>query len=87
MPKTHKMHCIIPKVKGMVMVSDTSDSKEYTIVSIRKPDNPDSEEEAVTPLDKSQEPMDGSEEPFIESEDYTITTVDLCVGQWVVVEL
>ena len=26
-PKAHKMHCIIPKGKGMVMVSDTSDSK------------------------------------------------------------
>ena len=26
-PKTHKMLCIIPKGKGMVMVSDTSDSK------------------------------------------------------------
>ena len=24
-PKTHKMHCIISKGKGMVMVSDTSD--------------------------------------------------------------
>ena len=40
-PKTHKMHCIIPKGKGMVMVSDTSDSKEYTIVPLRKPDIPD----------------------------------------------
>ena len=39
----------------MVMVSDTSDSKEYTIVPLRKPDSTDSEEEAVTPLDKSQE--------------------------------
>ena len=77
MPKTHKMHCIIPKGKGMVM--DTSDSKEYTIVPLRKPDSPDSEEEAVTPLDKSQEPLDGSEEPFVESEEHTITTVDLCV--------
>ena len=37
-PKTHKMHCIILKGKGMVMVSDTSDSKEYTIVSLRKPE-------------------------------------------------
>ena len=78
-PKTHKMHCIIPKEKGMVMVSDTSDSKEYTIVPLRKPDSPDSEEEAVTPLDKSQESLDGSEEPFVESEEHTITTVDLCV--------
>ena len=34
-PKTHKMHCIIPKGKGMAMVSDTSDSKEYTIVPLR----------------------------------------------------
>ena len=80
MPKTHKMHCIIPKGKGMVMVSDTSDSKEYTIVPLRKPASPDSEEETVTPLDKSQEPLDGSEEPFIVSEEHTITTVDLCVG-------
>ena len=78
-PKTHKMHCIIPKGKGMAMVSDTSDSKEYTIVPLRKPDSPDSEEEAVTPLDKSQEPLDRSEEPFVESEEHTITTVDLCV--------
>ena len=30
-PKTHKMLCIIPKGKGIVMVSDTFDSKEYTI--------------------------------------------------------
>ena len=79
MPKTHKMHCIIPTGKGMVMVSDTSDSKEYTIVPLRKPDSPYSEEEAVTPLDKSQEPLNGSEEPFVESEEHTITTVDLCV--------
>ena len=86
-PKTHKMHCIIPKGKGMVMLSDTSDSKEYTIVPLRKPHSPDFEEEAVTPLDKSQEPLSGSEEPFLESEEHTITTVDLCVGQWVVVEL
>ena len=78
-PKTHKMHCIIPKGKGMVMVSDTSDSKEYTIVPLRKLDSPDSEEEAVTPLDKSQEPLDGSEDLFVESEEHTITTVDLCV--------
>ena len=78
-PETHKMHCIILKGKGMVMVSDTSDSKEYTIVPLRKPDSPDSEEEAVTPLDKSQEPLDGSEELFVESEEHTITTVDLCV--------
>ena len=77
--------CIIPKGKGMVMVSDTSDSKEYTIVPLRKPDSTDSEEEAVTPLDKSQEPLDWSEETFIESEEHTITTVDLCVWQWVVV--
>ena len=41
-PKTHKMHCIIPKGKGMVMVSYTSDSKEYTIVALRKHDSPDS---------------------------------------------
>ena len=61
-PKTHKMHCIIPKGKGMVMVSDSSDSKEYTIAPLRKPDSPDSEEEAVTPLYKSQEPLDRSEE-------------------------
>ena len=52
-PKTHTMHCIIPQGKVMVMVSDTSDSKEYTIVPLWKPDSPDSEEEAVTPLDKS----------------------------------
>ena len=84
-PKTHKMHCIIPKGKGMVMVSDSSDSKEYTIVPLRKLDSPYSEEEPVTPLDKSQELLDGSEEPFIESEEHTIATVDLCVGQWVVV--
>ena len=84
-PKTHKMHCIIPKGKGMVMVSDTSDSKEHTIVPLRKPDSTDSEEEAVTPLDKSQEPLDRSEEPFVESEEHIITTVDLCVGQWVFV--
>ena len=77
--------CIIPKEKGMVMVSDTSDSKEFTIVPL--PDSPDSEEEAVTPLDKSQEILDGSEEPFIESEEHTITTVDLCVGQMGVCEL
>ena len=32
----------------MVMVSDTSDSKEYAIVPLRKPDSLDSEEEAVT---------------------------------------
>ena len=63
----------------MVMVSDISDSKEYTVVPLRKPDSPDSEEEAVTPLDKSQEPLDGSEELFVESEEHTITTVDLCV--------
>ena len=79
MPKTHKMHCIITKGKGMVMVWDTSDSKEYTIVPLRKPDSLDSEEETVTLLDKSQEPLDGSEEPFVESEEHTITTVDLCV--------
>ena len=84
-PKTHKMHCTISKGKGMVMVSDTSDSKEYTIVPLRKPDSLDSEEEAVAPLDKLQEPLEGSEELFIESEEHTITTVDLCVGQWVIV--
>ena len=67
------------------MVWDTSDSKEYTIVPLRKPVSPDSEEEAVNPLDKSQEPLDGSEELFVESEEHTITSVDLCVGQWVVV--
>ena len=50
-PKTHKMHCIIPKGKGMVVVSDTYDSKIYTIVPLRKSDSPDSEEEAVTPLE------------------------------------
>ena len=60
----------------MVMVWDTCDSKEYTIVPLRKPDSPDSEEEAVIPLDKSQEPLDGSEEPFVESEKHTITTVE-----------
>ena len=27
-PKTHKMYCIIPKGKGMVIVSDTSHSKK-----------------------------------------------------------
>ena len=69
----------------MVMVSDTSDSKRIYHIPLRKPDSPDSEEEAVTPFDKSQEPLDGSEEPFVESEEHTITTVDLCVGQWVVV--
>ena len=37
------------------------------------------------PLDGSQKPLDGSEELFVESEEHTITTVDLCVGQWVVV--
>ena len=84
-PKTHKMYFIIPNGNGMVMVSDTSDSKEYTIVPLRKPDSPESEEEAVTPLDKSQESLDGSEELFIVSDEHTITTVDLCVGQWVVV--
>ena len=63
----------------MVMVSDTSYSKEYIIVPLRKSDSPDSEEEVVTPLDKSQEPLDGSEELFIESEEHTITTVDQCV--------
>ena len=68
-PKTHKMHCIIPKGKVMVMVPDTSDSKEYTIVPLRKPDSTDSAEEAVTPLDKSQEPLGRSEEPFVESEE------------------
>ena len=35
-PKTHKMQCIIPKGKGMVMVLDTSDSKEYTIVPFKE---------------------------------------------------
>ena len=74
-----KTHCIIPKRKGMVMVSDTSDSKEYTIVPLRKPDSTDSEEEAVTPKDKSHEPLDGSEELFVESKEHTVTTVDLCV--------
>ena len=80
-PKTHKMHCIILKGKGMVMVSDTSKSKEYTIVPLRKPDSPDSEEEAVTPLDMSQEPLDGSEELFVESEEHTISQspVWICV--------
>ena len=53
----------------MVMVSDTSGSKEYTKVPT---DSPDSEEKAATPLDKSQEPLGGSEE-------HTVTTVDLCV--------
>ena len=78
-PKTHKMPCIIPKGKGMVMVSDTSDSKEYTLVLLRKLDSPDSEEEAVTPLDTSQEPLGRSEEMFVESEEHTVTTVDLFV--------
>ena len=78
-PKTHRRHCIIPKGKGTVMVSDTSDSKEYTLVPLRKPDSPDSEEEAVIPLDKSQEPLGKSDELFVESEEHTVTTVDLCV--------
>ena len=56
----------------MVMVSDTSGLKEYTKVPLRKPDSPDSEEKAATPLDKSQELLGGSEE-------HTVTTVDLCV--------
>ena len=63
----------------MVMVLETSDSKEYTIVPLRKPDSPDSEEEAVTPLDKSQKPLDESEELFVELEEHTVITVDLCV--------
>ena len=63
----------------MVMVLDTSDSKEYTLVPLRKPDSPDSEKEAITPLEKSQEPLGKSEELFVESEEHTVTTVDLCV--------
>ena len=79
-PKTHKILCIIPKGKGMVMVSDNSFKRIY-YSPLRKPDSPDSEEEAVTPLDLSQESLDWSEEPFVESEEHTITTVALCVGQ------
>ena len=56
------------------MVSETPGSKEYTTVPLRKPDSPDSEEETVILLDKS-------EELFDESEEHTIITVDLCVGQ------
>ena len=53
-PKTHKMHCIIPKGKDTVMVSDISDLKEYTIVPFRKPDMSCEEEETVSLLDISQ---------------------------------
>ena len=34
-PKTHKMHCIIPKGKGMVMVSDTYSPFKETILYAR----------------------------------------------------
>ena len=70
-PKTYEMHCIIPKGKDTVMVSDISDSKEYTIVPIRKHDMSCEEEETVSSLDISQQTLD-------ESEGHPICAVSLC---------
>ena len=45
MPKTQQMHCVIAKGHNKVMVAETSDASEFSVVSIRDVDSSDSEEE------------------------------------------
>ena len=45
-PQTHKMHCFIPKGREKLMVADTSDAKEFKMVTIRKSDSEDKSDDS-----------------------------------------
>ena len=95
-PKTHQMHCFIPSGRNRVMVADTSDSTEFTIVPIRKASDSDSDEEEEVEDEEldSVEDTDSEEVVPIElqdiitmedSETLVVDSPDLSVGKWVIV--
>ena len=75
-PQTHKRHCFIPKGRDKVLVADTSDSMEFTMVSIRKSMNSSDLEDTEEEEDSAVE-----EEPITEE----AIPLNLSTGQWVIV--
>ncbi len=71
-PKTHQLHCFIPNGEETLKVSEISDSKEFTVVRIRKRStSSESSDEAGIPND--------NEESSNEAES------NLAIGNWVLV--
>ena len=71
-PKTHQRHCYIPVRRNKVMVTDTSDSPDFTVVSIRKCPDGDSkveEDEEEQDEEEQDEEEQGGEEQEGEEQD------------------
>lgn len=78
-PQTQQKHCFKPLGKSKLMVADTSDSMNFSIVSIR----PHEDEPSV-----EDEPS-AEDEPFIENEpsidQVAMPTMSFSVGMWVII--